>query len=100
VKVTYGNHVKKKLKDKSSIKRHYGSLAPGIMLCLSVLDVADNLEEVPTAMPTCRHKLDQNYKGCWGLWITKNWRMILEPVSGTEPSEIVEVKIISIEDYH
>ncbi len=98
--VHHGNLVRKKLKDEKSIRRNYGEIANGIQTCLSVLRIAENLEEVPPVLPTKRHKLTQNRKGCWGLWISTNWRLIIKPSSGEKPVDIVEVTIIDIEDYH
>jgi len=98
--VKYAKTVKKKLKDEDSIQRSCGTLSKNICLCLSVLKASDNLGQIPNVPPTERHKLTGNHDGCRAISISKNWRLLLRPLIGTEPNEITEVEIFEIEDYH
>lgn len=69
-------------------------------LCLSILKTVDNLGQIPNVPPTERHKLTGDYDGCWAISISKNWRLLLRPLIGTEPNEITELEIFEIGDYH
>lgn len=100
MKITYSNLVKKKLKDVGTIQRCYGVLARPIRVVLSMLDAAPNLEMVPSVPPTLRHKLTGDYKGCWGITLKENWRMVIQPLVGVEPSDITEVIVLDVVDYH
>lgn len=98
--VHYAKAVRKKLKDEDSIQRSCGTLSKKTCLCLSVLKTVDNLGQIPNVPPTERHKLTGDYDGCWAISISKNWRLLLRPLIGTEPNEITEVEIFEIGDYH
>ena len=99
MKVQYSRDMQKKMKDEKTIARNYGKLANRISLSLSVLTVADCLEDVPNVPPTRRHKLEgeQNH---WAIDLSANWRMIIEGLDGDEPSSISEIRIVRVEDYH
>lgn len=97
MQIKYSNKTDKYLKDEQSINRKYGKFSKNIMVCLSILVVADNLEMVPNEPPLRRHKLSN---GNWAIDISKNWRMVIRPIDGTEPREIKTVEIVDIEDYH
>lgn len=85
------------------IVKQYGRIAKSLMNRLSELRVANSLDEVPEVPPPRRHKLTGNYAGCWGICLSKNERMIIEPFGIFDIEDlktIKEVKIIGIEDYH
>lgn len=85
------------------IKKYYGKIANSLAVRLSELRVADNLSDIPQTPPPRRHKLGGDYQNCWGLNVSKNFRMILEPVGEYDVNDVTsirEVKIIRIEDYH
>lgn len=93
--------IEKVLSNQALIRREYGKLGDIIPVILSVLEVADNLGEVPDVPPMRRHKLTGQYQGCWGISINKNWRMIIKPNCGERVlKEIKEITIIGIVDYH
>ena len=99
MKIQYSRDMLKKMKDEKTIARYYGKLAGRIVLSLSVLNVADCLEDVPNVPPTRRHKLEGE-PNHWAIDLSANWRMIIEGLDGDEPSSISEIKIVRVEDYH
>ena len=102
MKYTIANKLKKAFKSERELNATYGKeLARNILKRISVLECANSLAMVPDAPPTRRHKLTGKFKGCWGIDISKNYRLIIKPIVETENlSEIKEVDIIDIVDYH
>lgn len=96
MEVRYSKSMEKKLKN---VQKSFGSMSKRVQLLISILRVAENLEEVPTSPPARRHKL-QNLENHWALDVSANWRMIIRGIDGTEPSAIEIVEVTSIEDYH
>lgn len=86
------------------LNRHYNkSHATRIKSRLTELQNANNLGEIPQIPPPRRHKLTGEYKDCWGIDFSPNYRIILEPHGSfdiTDLSTITEVKILKLEDYH
>ena len=101
MKIEFDNIVRKNLSNEKIIKRSYGRMADKIIIRLSMLQAANCLADIPNIPPTERHKLSGNYKGCWGISIEKNWRIVIRPI-GTmmEPMDIKEIIIVDIVDYH
>lgn len=84
------------------LKKTYGSRAEEILIRLAEFEAAKSLKDISETPPPRRHKLSGK-KNCWGIRISKNYRILLEPYGQWEDgnlSSIVEVKILSIEDYH
>lgn len=102
MKYTIANKLKKAFKSERELNATYGKeLARNILKRISVLECANSLAMVPDVPPTRRHKLTGKFKGCWGIDISKNYRLIIKPIVETENlSEIKEVDIIDIVDYH
>ena len=101
MKIEMEHKIAKKLDDIKSIKQNYGRLLDKIELILSVLQVTDNLEEVPNVPPTRRHKLTGSYDGHWALDLDKNHRLIIKPSEKQDnPKNITGVIIVDIVDYH
>lgn len=99
--IIYDNKIAKKLEDEKTIRRFYGLMADKIIERLSLLIVAEKLSDIPNIPPTRRHKLVCNYSGCWGIEVTKNWRIVIMPLkTDGSPNEIDEIKIVDIVDYH
>jgi len=87
--------------DDRKLKRSYGKLAKKIKLTISILKVASNLEEVPNCPPTRRHKLQREYKNCWAVDLSANYRLIIKANSDSDDlSKITDITVIGIEDYH
>lgn len=85
------------------ILREYNKLADKIMNRLSELRAAESLEDIPNVPPPRRHKLTGNYQNCWGVDVSKNQRIVIEPYGDFDIMDlktIKEVKIVKIEDYH
>ena len=97
MEVKYSNKISKTLKDENTIKRCYGKLSKNIVTCISVLNFADNLGQVPNVPPTRRHKLST---GNWAIDLSANYRLIVRPLKGENLDEIDSIEIVNIEDYH
>lgn len=97
------NKSEKILTNERLIIRKYGKLAEKIMNRLSELRAAGCLEDIPPVPPPRRHKLVGNMEGHWGIDISKNFRIIIEPYGDfniDDLSTITEITILQIEDYH
>ena len=84
------------------LKKKYGSRAEVILIRLAEFEAANSLADIPETPPPRRHKLIGK-KDCWAISISRNFRILLEPYGQWEDgnlSSIVEIKILSIEDYH
>lgn len=102
MKLFYDHKIEKKLIDEQTIKKYYGKLSDKILIRISLLIAADRLSDIPNVPPTRRHKLSGKYEKCWAVDLDKNWRIIIKPVSNQdlEPSDIDEIVVIDIVDYH
>ena len=99
----------KVLNNKLLLRRKYGELSDSIMKRLKFLDQVANLGQVPTSLPFRRHKLHtkkSDFK--YAICIKEPYRIVFQP-NGAPPisedgdidlSEVTEILIISIEDYH
>ncbi len=91
------------LNNERLIKKYHSNDFRHIINRLSELRAANNLSEIPETPPPRRHKLSGNYKDCWGINYSKNYRFIIEPYGSfdiNDISSITEIKIIELEDYH
>ena len=84
-------------------------IAKGIKLRHNALEMAETMEDLASLDPGGRwHQLHGNRKNQWAGKLTKNYRIIIEPINGrmkiTEIETIADdktsVKVVSIEDYH
>lgn len=85
------------------IKKEYTAFYSKVIIRMSELRAVNNLEEIPHVPPPNRHKLKGDYKDCWGIDVSKNFRIVLRPLGDWEESDlktICNVEIISLEDYH
>lgn len=98
--IEVASHLQKKLVDSRARRKHFGDLEKSVSLALSSLEMASCMEDLTNGPPLYRHKLRGNLDGLWALRLSGNWRMILQPLVGEVPSEIVKVRIINIDDYH
>ena len=74
------NRLKRILTDPRLIKKYYSNNYKKINNRLSEMKAANNLSEIPECPPPRRHKLYGNYKDCWGIDCSKNYRIIIRPV--------------------
>lgn len=104
LEISFSNRkLEKILTNERLIKREYSSLYRNIINRLSELKVANNLSEIPHVPPPRRHKLEGEYLGCWGIDISKNYRMIIKPTEEFSVEElrlITDITILEIGDYH
>lgn len=84
--------------------RHYNkSHANRIKARLTELRQANNLSEIPQVPPPRRHKLTGEFKDCWGIDYSRNFRIVIQPFGSFDINDletITEVKILMLEDYH
>ncbi len=102
--IEYANaQLEKILSNPRLINKHYGKRATKLQIRLSELHAAECLESITYKPPPRRHKLDHDKNGCWGIDISKKWRIVIEPIGDFDPEDlntIKAVRIVSIEDYH
>lgn len=95
--------IEKILTNERMIKKHYTKFYKKIINRLSEIRAANNLDEIPHIPPPRRHKLEGDYNDCWGIDISKNFRIVLRPIGAwdeTDLKTVNKIKILSIEDYH
>lgn len=104
MKLHYKNtKMEKILTNERLIKKKYTSFHINLRNRLSELRAANSLEEISIYPPPRRHKLNGQLDNLWGIDISKNFRIILQPEGNFDIdnlSTICEIKIISLEDYH
>lgn len=91
------------LEDEKLIRKHYGFIETKLINRMSDLRIARNLSQVSQLPPPRRHKLTGNWKGCWGIDLSKNHRLVIRPMGSFELNNlatITDIKIEAIEDYH
>lgn len=95
--------LEKILSNQRLIKKTYTSFHKKIENRLSEIKAANNLNEISHIPPPRRHKLDGMYMNCWGIDISKNFRIIVKPVGNWDENDLTSVEnieIIDICDYH
>lgn len=102
--VEYANsRMEKDLTLPRRIARQYGHIQPSLENRLSELRAAVSLGDITPEPPPRRHKLTGNRADCWGIDVSRNWRIVVQPMGEFDPDDlhtITKVKIVSIEDYH
>jgi plasmid maintenance system killer protein len=108
--IEYSSKKQKQLYDSSKkLTRRYGSEnARKIRMRMDDLDSAINLDEMQ-CLPGHTHELHGNRAGTFSIELHKGWRLIFEPVEDPPPlkkdgglswTEITEIRILDVEDYH
>lgn len=87
------------------LSRNYGKLDKKIKMRMAVLKGAKNLSLVPPEPPDRRHKLSGNMAGQWAVDLDQNNRLVFEPITELEhteidPVDITAIRILKVEDYH
>ncbi|MCO4851737.1 type II toxin-antitoxin system RelE/ParE family toxin [Bacillus vallismortis] len=104
MKISYATKkLEKILTNERLVKKEYTLFYKKVINRISEIRVANNLDEIPHVPPPRRHKLDGDYNNCWGIDISKNFRIVLRPIGDWDESElksINEIEILSIGDYH
>lgn len=98
--IEVASKLRKKIVDVRSRRRYYGELEKGISVALSSLAMAGCLANLTEGPPLYRHKLEGNFEGLWAIRVSVNVRMILRPLEGSDPRDIVRVCVEDIIDYH
>lgn len=91
------------LTDMRLLKKYYAQDFTRLSNRLSELRAVNNLSEISENPPPRRHKLDEPYKGCWGIAYSKNDRIIIKPMGEFDINaltSITEILIVDLEDYH
>ncbi|ALM27302.1 MULTISPECIES: type II toxin-antitoxin system RelE/ParE family toxin [Bacillus] len=95
--------LEKILTNERMIKKKYTAFYKKIINRMSEIRAANYLEEIPHIPPPRRHKLDGEYNDCWGIDVSKNFRIILKPIGDWTENDlktINRIQILTIEDYH
>ena len=95
--------MEKDLNNRRRIAKKYGHIQTALENRLSELWAADSLGDITSEPPPRRHKLTGDRADCWGVNVSKNWRIVLKPIGEFEYDDlhtITKIKIVSIEDYH
>lgn len=95
--------MKKILEDELLIKRYYANIFVQLRNRLTELRVADCLGDIPETPPPKRHKLKGDKMNLWGVSVSKNDRLVIQPVGAYDINDlntIKSIKILSVEDYH
>ncbi len=97
------NKIKKILEDEVLIKKYYANISVQLKNRLTELRAADCLNDIPETPPPRRHKLKGDRSNQWGVSVSKNERLIIQPIGDFDINNlntIKSIKILSIEDYH
>jgi len=102
--IEYANaKMKKTLESSVLIGKRYGHIRGKLEIRLSELQMAECLSDITPEPPPRRHKLKGDKSDCWGIDVSKNWRIVVKPIGDFDSedlSTIAGIQIISIEDYH
>ncbi|HIV08088.1 MAG TPA: type II toxin-antitoxin system RelE/ParE family toxin [Candidatus Scatocola faecigallinarum] len=95
----------KQLSDEKNSKKAFGELSDSVYRRIQYLEAAETLADVSHLPPHRRHVLTGKYKGCFAICVDKRLRIIFKPNEDgnndiSNLSNIREVCIIAIEDYH
>ena len=104
MKLSYSTRkLEKILTNERLIKKEYTSFYPKICNRISELRAAVCLNDISNYPPPRRHKLSGNKLDCWGVDISKNFRIIVKPIgdyNSEDLTSIVEIEVVTLEDYH
>jgi len=104
MEIEYSNSkMKKDFEDKRRLRKNYGKLLPGLENRLSELRAANCLADITHEPPPKRHKLTGNWDDCWGLKVSKNYRLVVRPLGDfdiNDQTTITKIRIETIIDYH
>lgn len=94
------------LNDRWLIQQHFGvKRSKKIISQLDQFAVASNLSEISTTPPSRCYLLKGQYKNCFSVDISRNYRLIFEGYDvndhlSIKRSEVVFIQIVDIVDYH
>jgi len=97
------SRMKKTLESSLLIGKRYGHIRNKLEIRLSELQMAECLADITPEPPPRRHKLKGDKADCWGVDVSKNWRIVIKPIGEFDLEDlatITQIQIVSIEDYH
>ncbi|REB04764.1 plasmid maintenance system killer protein [Sporosarcina sp. BI001-red] len=104
MKISYATKkLEKILTNERMIKKEYTGFYKKVINRISEIRAANNLDEIPHVPPPRRHKLEGDFNDCWGIDVSKNYRIVVRPIGDWDESDlksINEILILTIEDYH
>jgi toxin HigB-1 len=97
------------LNNERLLRKEYGNLSDSILKRLKFITYIPNLSQIPISAPFRRHKLNtkkSDYK--YAICIKEPYRIVFQPNGdpplledgGIDLSQVTEIMIISIKDYH
>ena len=102
--------LKKIFEQRSLLQKEFGDkCAKKIMLRISILKAAPNLDSVPKIKPDRCHSLDGNRKGQYAVDLLHPFRLVFIPdhedipeleTGGIDLTKVTCIKILKVEDYH
>lgn len=102
--IQYKNiRLKKKLNDFEILKREYEEkIAKKILIRLTELQAAENLEIMTTGPPHFRHRLEGKRRGQFAIDITRKYKIIIEPMNGELERlyTVTGIKIIEVSNHY
>lgn len=100
--ITFKNkRIEKIITDLRIMRKYYPNEFETIKIRIVELKNAENLSEISNFPPQRRHKLVGEYQGCFAVDLSKKLRLVFKPVINCDVlSEIKEIMIIDIIDYH
>ncbi|MGD9739874.1 MAG: type II toxin-antitoxin system RelE/ParE family toxin [Bauldia sp.] len=109
MKIGYASgRLQRSLQEEASAKKAYGVLARRIRMRMQVLELAENLDDVPRVPPTRCHELTGDLAGHLAVDLNGNDRLVFKPVGeiprkedgGLDWRGVKEIEIVAIGDYH
>ena len=104
MELQYANRsLEKTLTSKVLIQKTYGTIYRNLINRLAELEAAICLMDISHKPPPRRHKLSGKWEGCWGIDLSRNYRLIIMPQGDFCPEDLKTVtciEVVGIEDYH
>jgi len=106
----HARKLEKVFNSQKELQRTYGArMARVIMIRMSVLAAAPNLDMVPTTPPDRRHELQGQHAGQYAVDLVHPQRLIFEPHhdpvprkpdGGIDTTQVTAITILDVIDYH
>jgi hypothetical protein len=103
------NRLKKQLTIERELKKCFTAFYRPLMKRMFELSAVESLSLISPDPPQRRHLLKGNYVDCFGVVVTGNVRIVIQPVPPGLPyltngnidyTKIRRIKILCVEDYH
>lgn len=103
LRIEYKGKLGKILCNERLLKKEYPNDYKKIKNRMIELTSAENLSEISPFPPPKRHKLSDNYEGCWAVSYSPSSRIIFKPIGDyciDDLKSIREIRIMELKDYH